>query len=147
MTTKSVFSPEEWTTVLEGPTSAGMVVVTATHGGSFRETFAMTKAYTEARSEHGASELLDEIVGTKPQMDHTHYHSPQELKAGGLQHVRDAVTLLEQKATPEEVEGYRQFVITLANKVAAAHKEHGQAVSPAEAEAIDEITTALGTTT
>jgi hypothetical protein len=37
-------------------------------------------------------------------------------------------------------------VLTLANKVAAAHREGGQAVSPAEAEAIQEITAALGST-
>jgi hypothetical protein len=33
----------------------------------------------------------------------------------------------------------------LAGHVAAAHREHGQAVSPAEAEAIQQITEALGT--
>jgi hypothetical protein len=36
-------------------------------------------------------------------------------------------------------------VLALASKVAAAHKEEGQDVSPAEAEAIQEITAALGT--
>ena len=49
------------------------------------------------------------------------------------------------KATTEELGEYRQFVLTLADKVAAAHREHGQAVSPAEAEAIEQITGALGT--
>jgi hypothetical protein len=33
----------------------------------------------------------------------------------------------------------------LATKVAAAHREHGQEVSPAETEAIQQITAALGT--
>jgi hypothetical protein len=145
MTTKAVFSPEEWTAVLEGPTSAGMVVITASHGGMFKETFAMSKAYVEARSEHGQSELLDEIVSTKPQTDHTHYHSPAEVREHGLEHVRQAVALVEQKATPDEVEGYRRFVLTLAGKVAAAHKEGGQAVSPEEAQAMNDIATALGT--
>ncbi len=56
------------------------------------------------------------------------------------------MALLESKATAEEVEGYRGFVLTLANKVAAAHREDGQSVSPAEAEAIDQIAAALGTT-
>ena len=35
-------------------------------------------------------------------------------------------------------------MVTLASKVAAAHREHGQSVSPAEAAAIQDITTALG---
>ena len=76
MTTKAAFSPEEWTTVLEGPPTAGLIVITAAHGGTFRETIAMSKAYTEARAQHGESELLDEIVSAKPKMDHTRYHSP-----------------------------------------------------------------------
>ena len=145
MTTKAAFSPEEWTSVLEGPPSAGMIVVTAASGGMFRETLAMSKAYVEARAMHGQSELLDEIVAAKPKMEHTRYHSAEELKDAGLQHLRTAMVLLESKATPEEVDEYRHFILTLANKVAAAHREEGQEVSPAEAVAIDQIAGALGT--
>jgi hypothetical protein len=144
MTNKASFSPEEWKVVLEGPPAAGLIVITAAHGGTFRETIAMSKAYTEARAEHGESELLDEIVSAKPKADHTRYHSAEELRDGGLGHLRDAMALLESKATGEEREDYRRFVITLANKVATAHQEHGQSVSPAEAAAIQQITEALG---
>ena len=146
MTTKAAFSPDEWKVVLEGPPTAGMIVITAAHGGMWRETIAMSKAYAEARGQHGESELLDEIVAAKPHMDHTRYHSPEELKASGLAHLRDAVALLESKATAEERDDYGRFVLNLANKVAAAHREDGQTVSPAEAEAIREIEAALGTT-
>jgi hypothetical protein len=144
MTTKADFTQEEWATVLEGPPSAGMIVVTAQRGGTIRETFAMSKAYVEARQQHGESELLDEIVAAKPEIDHTRYHSVEELKQHGLQHLRDAVELLERKATPDEVEGYRRFVVMLAEKVAQAHREGGAAVSEAEQAAIDEISATLG---
>ena len=146
MTTKSAFSPEEWKVVLEGPPSAGLIVITAARGGTFRETYAMSKAYVEARAEHGESELLDEITAAKPEADHTRYHSPEELRKAGLEHIRDAVALVQNKATAEELEGYRRFVLTLANKVAAAHREQGQSVSPAETDAIEAITAALGPT-
>jgi hypothetical protein len=146
MTTKSDFSAEEWQLILEAPPSAGMIVVTAQRGGMFRETIAMAKAYTEARQQHGESELLDEIVSAKPERDHTRYHSPDELKQAGLQHVRDSVEVLERKATPVEVEEYRQFIVNLTHKVAAAHREHGQDVSPPEQAAIDEIVAAMSTT-
>ena len=144
MTTKAAFAPGEWTVVLEGPPTAGMIVVTAAHGGTFRETFAMSKAYAEARAEHGESELLDEVVSAKPKVDHTRYHSAEELKDHGLGRLRDAIGLLESKATAEECDDYRHFVVTLANKVAAAHREHGEKVSPAEAAALEQITAALG---
>ena len=146
MTSKAAFSDEEWRVVLEGPPAAGLIVITAAHGGMFRETIAMSKAYAEARGEHGESELLDEIVSANPKMDHTRYHSPEELRENGLGHLRDAMALLGSKATAGERDDYRRFVLTLANKVAAAHREHGQSVSPAEAEAIEQITAALGTT-
>jgi hypothetical protein len=146
MTTKAAFTPEEWTDVLAGPVTAGMIVVTAARGGMFRETMAMSKAYVEARQLHGQSELLDEIVAAKPKADHTRYHSFDELRDNGLQHLREAVALLESKAPAEEVDDYRRFVLSVASKVAAAHREHGQAVSPAEADAIKQITAALGST-
>ena len=144
MTTKADFTAEEWDVVLEAPPSAGLIVVTAQRGGTLRATVAMAKAYNEARRSHGASELLDEIVAAKPERDHTRYHSVDELKQHGLQHLRDAVSLLEQKATPQEVDDYRRFVVTLANKVANAHREHGQAVSDAEQSALEEISSSLG---
>ena len=57
--------------------------------------------------------------------------------------LREAVVLLEDKATPEEVDDYRRFVLAVAQKVAAAHRENGVDVSPAEQAAIDEISAAL----
>jgi hypothetical protein len=151
MTGKADFTPEEWEVVLQGPPSAGLIVATAQRGGTLRESVSMAKAYVEARRHHGESELLDEIVASKPEIDHTRYRSVEELKEHGLQHLRDAVALLERKATPEEVDEYRQFVLNLADKVANAHREgllglSGERVSDAERAAIDEIAEALGTT-
>jgi hypothetical protein len=143
MTGKSDFTEQEWDTILQGPPAAGMIVATASKGGTFRESFAIAKAYTEARQEHGASELLDAIVSAKPEIDRHMGHSPEEIKSHGLQHVRDAVQLLETKATPDEVNNYRRFVLTLADKVATAHKEDGTAVSGPEHTVIADITQAL----
>ena len=143
MTGRADFTPEEWELILEAPPSAGMIVLAAQRG-SFRESIAMAKAYVEARREHGESELLDEIVAAKPERDHTRYHSVEELKQHGLQHLREAVELLGRKATAEELEDYRRFVLTLADKVANAHREGGEAVSDAERAAIEEISASLG---
>ena len=144
MTGKADFTQQEWDLVLEGPPSAGMLVLTAQRGGTIRETLAIARAYVEARQQHGESELLDEIVAAKPELDHTRYHTVEELKQHGLQHLRDAVELLERKATPGEVDGYRRFVLTLADKVANAHREGGASVGEAERAAIADIATSLG---
>ena len=145
MTSKAAFSPSEWKLVLEGPPTAGLLVITASHGGMFRESIAMSKAYAEARAQHGESELLDEIVAERPRMERGKVHNPEELRDQGIDCLRDVTTLLEHKASVEERDDYRRFVLTVASKVAAAHREEGKQVSPAEEQAIQDITTALGT--
>lgn len=144
MTGKADFTAEEWATVLEGPPSTGLMVATAARGGTFREAFAIGRAYVEARQQHGASQLLDDIVAAKPEIDHTRYGSAEEVGQHALQHLREAVEILARKATPQEREDYRRFVLTLAEKVASAHREGGVAVSQAEQQAIQEISSTLG---
>lgn len=143
MTGKADFTTEEWETVLHGPPTAGLIVITAQRGGVLREALALTQSYVEARKHHGQSELLDEIVSARPALDNTRYGSAEELKHAGLQHLRDAVELLGQKATAEETAAYKAFVVSLADKVANAHREDGQSVSAAEQAALDEIAAAV----
>jgi hypothetical protein len=147
MTTKAGFTPQEWEQVLEGPPSAGMIVITAQRGGTLRETVSMAKAYVEARQHHGQSELLDEIVAAKPEIDHTRYGSLEELKEHCLAHLRDAVALLEGKATPQELDEYKRFIVNLADRVARSHRESGRGeepVSDTERAATAAIEEALG---
>jgi hypothetical protein len=147
MSTKQDFTSTEWEQVLAGPPGAGLLVLTAQRGGMWRETISMAKSYAEARQQRGQSELLDEIVATKPKVDHSRYGSPQELEEHVLAGLRDAVALLDAKATEQELTEYKHFVVGLAEHVAAAHREGGKTedpVSPAERTAIDAITQALG---
>jgi hypothetical protein len=149
MTTKADFTDEQWKTVLQAPAAAGLVVATAQRGGTFRESFSIAKAYTDARKQHGQSALLDEITATRPEMDHTRYHSAEETRAGGLKHLTDAVAVLETKASAEEIDEYKRFVVTLAEHVAQAHREGflgltGERVSDAEQDAVGAIRQTLG---
>ncbi len=144
MTGKADFTEQEWETVLEGATSAGLIVSTAQRGGSFRESFALAKAFTEARAAAGASGLIDEIAQSKPKVDRARHGSVEEMKDHHLGIIRQAVSLLEAKASPEEVEDYRRFTLSLAERVASAKEEGDQPVSDAERAAIDEISAALG---
>jgi hypothetical protein len=141
MTGKSEFTESEWELVREGPPVAGVYAAMASSGGSFRESWALAKGFTEARQQHGESELLDALVAEKPHAKR--YGSREELEQQGLQRLGEAVALLQQKADPAEVEAYRTFTVALAERVAAAHKEEGAAVSPKEQEALDKIGAAL----
>ena len=146
MTGKADFDEQQWDTVLEGPTSAGLIVMSAERGGSFREAFAMAKVYGEARQEHGESALLDEIAAHRPEVDRTRSHSYEELKEHGLGRIREAIALVDEKASPEEAADYRRFVTSVARRVAAAKEEKGSegGVTDTERQAIEEIEAALG---
>jgi hypothetical protein len=146
MTARSDFTDEEWELVRDASALAGLIVITAGKGGAFRETFAMAKAYAEARKQHGESELLDELVAERPKTGRR-YHSDEELREDGLRRLGEAAELLERKATPEEVEQYRAFVVNLAERVAEAHKEEGERISTPEQAAISEISASVGATT
>jgi hypothetical protein len=145
MTAKADFTEEEWNVVREGPPAAGMMVLMAQGGGSFRESWALAKTYTEARKQHGESQLLDELVSEKP--DVTRYDSAEELEQHGLDGIRKAVDVLGRKATAEEVDGYRRFVLDVAQRVAKAHEEEGEPVSAAEQAVIEKVASSVGTTT
>jgi hypothetical protein len=147
VTGKADFSAEEWHTVVQGPPTAGMIVITAQRGGTFRETFSMAKSYAEAGKNSAGHELLEEIVSHRPELDHTRYHSPEELREHGLQHLRDAVALVGAKA-PGDLDAYRQFTLALAKNVAESHRERGSddSTSAAEQAAIEAIAAALGAT-
>lgn len=150
MTGKPDYTDEEWKLLREAPTSAGMLVIQADRGGAIRETFSMAKAYTEARQEHGSSQLLDDIVSEKPEVDRTRFQSIEDLRSSLLQHIRDAMSLLQEKASPEELEEYRRFLMQVANRVAEAHREgflgmSGDRVSEAEQKSLGEIAEAAGT--
>jgi len=141
MTGKADFTEEEWNLVREGPPTAGMIVLVSSKGGSFRETWALAKTFAEARKQQNESELLDAIVADRP--DTPRFNSPEEAEQQGLEQLRQAMALLRQKATPEDVESYGNFVREVARRVAEAHKEEDKAVSPEEQEAIAKIETAL----
>jgi hypothetical protein len=152
MTKKADFNAEEWSVVVEGPVFAGMSVVAASRGGKIRESLAMGKAYTEARQQQGQSELLDDLVGSQPSIDRNRaQESGGDVAALAKERLTEAMRIIEEKATPEEVDAYKKFVMTVAQAAAEAHKEGGflgvggKQVSEAEEKALDEVSVTLGT--
>ena len=141
MATKDDFSAEDWEAISDGPVYAGFMVTTASKGGTIRETFSMSKTWAAARQLHGESELLDAVVAEKPKLDNKP-GSPIELHNAGVAMLKQAVQAIEAKS-PDDLEPYRNFVTGLAERVAEAHEEDGEKVSPGERSVLDEIAAAL----
>jgi hypothetical protein len=151
MTKKADFNAEEWSTVAEGPLLAGLRVITAHRGGTIRESLAMGQVYKQARERHGESELLDELVSSPPALDQERVRAAGDVAKAVTERLGEAVGILKEKASPEEVDAYRNFVMDVAEAAAKAHKEGGfigiggKQVSESEQAALDEIEATLGT--
>ena len=151
MTGKSDFNAEEWDKLVQAPALAALRVIHADRGGTLRESLSLARAYAEAR-QRGGGELLDAIVSSPPSLDPSTARSPEQLAERADQALRDAIELLERKATPEEVEDYRRFVMAVADTVAHAHKEGGflgiggKQVSESEQAVLDELAQTVGPT-
>ena len=84
-------------------------------------------------------------------MDQERVRATGDLSIAVTERLREALEILQQKASPEEVEAYKRFVLSLAEAAAKAHKEGGfigiggKEVSESEQAALDEIKAALGT--
>ncbi len=133
------FSPEEWRLIRAAPALIGSGMVAAdpggpislvkeavAMGGSTRDTLmeyrdnALLKAIVEARDD-GLKEELDAVLdGAGSAMD-----KRDRLQTGALERLRAALDVLEAKADPDEVEAYKQWVRTMARRVAEAGKEGG----------------------
>ena len=149
MTKKADFNAEEWTKVVEGPLLAGLRVVAADRGGTIRESLALGRAYAEARQQQGASELLDELVAQPPALDPSRVAAGGDIAAAADTGLREAVQIVTQKATSDELEAYKQFVTAAAHAVANAHREGGflgvggKQVSDEEQAALDAVAAIL----
>jgi hypothetical protein len=151
VTSKSEFNAEEWQTIAEAPVFAGLRVVAAGRGGTIRESIAVAKVYTHARENQDDSELLDELVAAPPSVNTDEVRSAgSDIATVSTDRLRGALSILAGKATPEEIEDYKQFILAVAQAAAEAHKEGGfigiggKPVSEQEQAALDEIRTVLG---
>ncbi len=159
MTRRSDFTPDEWRLLQETLDQTSAVMMAAAPGGLLGEAAAAFSAVVDAADAFHDRELMQDLLGrdeeTAPpgqRQAASGDRPPFEQTRGGLLLLcRAAVALLQRKATAEEVSDYRQLVLTIAEKVAAAGKEGaflgligGQRVSAAEQALLAEIAAALG---
>jgi hypothetical protein len=134
MAGKADFTEQEWETLQKGVTGSAMMVAVADRGffDSFKEIGALSKHLTEARknSETPLIQELAEVRGTGFGLT----TSPQEVESGTTEALRSAVSTLQTKA-PEDVQAYGDFVIDVAQSVAAAADD----VGATETDALEKI--------
>jgi hypothetical protein len=168
MSSKTNYTAEEWKLVLKAPLMAGLAVVAASPSGplgALREMFAVGKLVAETKTQADArsgspNELLGSLVADlgspegRAQMDASELRglAPAQLRTHALEACRAVAALVDRKASREEAEGIKRWLVGVAQRTAEAAKEGGflgfggTQVSETETATIREVAQALGVT-
>lgn len=136
MTTLTVFTPQEQSLLGNAPLAAAAAVAVSDEGSGRQEASALLQAWRDASSHVPNSELVAGIVvaldpETRAQNEvesadqATTPSSPDMLQTEAVALCRQAVQVLEAKATPDEVDAYKRFVLYLVTHVAQASTNGG----------------------
>jgi hypothetical protein len=154
MTSKQDFTNEEWTRIRRAPLVAGVAISLADPGGSIemaKETMASLRsaALPPSQEELLASVALDIQASTQHRQNPLGDFKPR----GGqqvLEELRGVNELVTGKATPQEAEAFRGWLLAAAQAAADAGKEGGfmgfgaERVSAGEQRMLDQVRAVLG---
>jgi hypothetical protein len=154
MTSKQDFTDQEWTRIRRGPIVAGVAISLADPGGPIelaKETAATLRSATLPPSQE---ELLASVALDLQGLAQHRQNPLGDFKPRGgqevLEELREVNELVTAKATPEEVEAFRRWLLAAAQAAADAGKEGGflgfggEQVSAGEQRMLDQVRAALG---
>jgi hypothetical protein len=160
MATKADFTAEEWEQIQRAPFMAGLAVVAASPSGPFgviKELFAVGKMLGEVKTQGTSNDLIKALVadieaGARDLSAPAELKgkTPEQVKSYAIESVRQVAALIDKKTKPDEAQGFKQWLVSVAQKVAEATKEGGflgiggTRVSEEEAATIKELSTTLG---
>jgi hypothetical protein len=158
MTTKADFTDEEWARLERAPIVAGMAITIADPGGPIeisKETVATLRAATVPPSQQEllAAVALDIQAVIQQKQNPARNFKPTSAPTAGteiLDELRAADAIVAEKATPEETEAFRAWLIATAQAAADAAKEGGfmgfgaEQISKGEQAMLDQLRGALG---
>ena len=154
LTSKQDFTDEEWTRIRRAPLVAGVAISLADPGGPIelaKETVASLRSATLPPSQQ---ELLASVALDVQALAQQRRNPLGEFRPRGgqqvLEELRGVNELVTAKATPEEVEAFRRWLVAAAQAAADAAKEGGfmgfgaEQVSAGEQQMLDQVRAALG---
>ena len=159
MTTKAAFSEDEWARLKRGPFVAGLAISLADPGGpieAIKETAAALKTVTGAAGSGApgglVGELAEEVTAeARERKNPLAGFRPKGALAGQeiLDELRAVNGIVSEKATAEEADAYRGWLLAAAREAADAAKEggflgfHAQRVSEGEQRMLDQLESVL----
>jgi hypothetical protein len=161
MVTKAEFSDEQWATLRRAPMVAGMAISIADPGGPIeatKETLATLRTLTDPASAGADSELTKAVAAdvealAKERKSPLGDFKPKSGALAGqqiLEELQKATAIVTAKATPEEAEAFRKWIVATAQAAADAAKEGGfmgfgaERVSEGERTMLEKVAEAVG---
>jgi hypothetical protein len=161
VTAKPDFTEDEWATLLRAPLVAGMAITLADPGGPIevvKETSAVVKFAIGTSSEQRddlvgeVSREIRELAGQRK--NPAAGFKPRGAMAGKeiLDELSRANEIVSAKATPEEAQAFREWIMESAQRAAEAAKEGGfmgfraEQVSQGEKDMLAQLRSTLGMT-
>jgi len=154
MTAKADFTESEWETLRRAPMVAGMAISLADPGGPIevmKETSAVMRLVSE---ELGDTGLVGDVARDLAQSVQRRENPIGGFKPAAAKEITDELARVNQlvtaKATPQEAQQFRAWLLDSAHRAAEAAKEGGfmgfkaVRVSEGEQRMLDEIAAALG---
>jgi hypothetical protein len=135
MTSKADFTDEEWARLERSPIVAGMAISLADPGGpieAFKETSASLRSILETARAEGQNELVDSVAKAAAEKAQQRQNPLGDFRPKGAMAGQEVLAelsavndLLARKATPEDAEAFREWLLATARRVAEAAKEGG----------------------
>lgn len=160
MTTKADYTEEQWEELIMAPVLSGMLIITSDLAVTsvMGEMAGMMKAVVNQPVPDGAQELVGSLVADikaksenkeKLETPDTKGQDAEKIIAEMLQQLADVSALLDEKSSPEEAAGFKQWIMGVAEATAEAGREGGflgigsVRVSDKEKAMLDRISEAL----
>jgi hypothetical protein len=159
MTGKADFTEDEWATLVRAPSVAGMAITIADPGGPIevvKETSAVLKT-TRAAAHEERDDLVGHVAREIQSLAEQRKNPIGDFKPKGalggkeiVDEIARAGQIAGEKATPEEAEAFRAWILECAQQAAEAAKEggflgfHAERVSQGEKDMLAQLRSALG---
>ena len=162
MTAKSDFSDEEWAALVRSPMVAGMAITLADPGGPIevvKEASAVLK-FALGTADEQRDDLVGEVARDLRGLAEQRKNPAAGFKPRGTlagKEILDELARVNEtvgaKATPEEAEAFREWILEAAQRAAKAAKEGGfmgfraEQVSQGEKDMLEQISSAMSSGT
>ena len=159
MTTKSEYSEQEWESLLQTPVLAGSYIIVADISVTAvpRELKGLYKAIVAQDAPTASQELVAAVVAdllqraeNKEKLEQIPYKESKDPRPQMLESLRQSLSILAEKGSPGEKDGFCTWLLNVAEATAEAGREGGflgigsVRVSEQEQAALDELKHAFG---